>query len=390
MRNSLFTWLATGAIGSLACILCACGSAHDAQTKTAGAPAAADGCVVLTPAQAKQVAVHAAALHEFVAHVDAVGYVDFDQDATVQVFTPYQGRVRQVFAALGDKVKKGQPLFSVDSPDLVQAQSSLITAAGVLALTTRTLERAKQMLGVQASAQKDVEQATSDQQTAEGNFKAARNALRIFGKTDAQIDAVVASRKTDGELVVASPFDGEVTARNAAVGLLLQPGSAPAPFTISRTSVVWLTANAQETDLPALRVGQAVTARVNAFRDRAFEGKVAAIGASLDPNTHRASVRVQIDNPQNELRPQMLATFVIRTGEPLQAVAVPSAGLVREGDGTMTVFVTEDGKRFSRRAVVLGMDDGSLHQVISGLAPGEKVASEGALFVSNALAVQTR
>jgi cobalt-zinc-cadmium efflux system membrane fusion protein len=379
------------ALSVLVVSLGACSSPSDNSDQAKAAQSgSANESVTLTPTQAKQVAVAAAVLHEFTAHVDAVGYVDFDQDATVQVFTPYQGRVHQVFSALGDKVKKGQPLFSVDSPDLVQAESSLITAAGLLALTTHTLVRAKEMLGAQASAQKDVEQAISDQQTAEGNLKAARDALRIFGKSDTQIDVIAASRKTDGELLVVSPFDGEVTARNAAVGLLLQPGNAPAPFTISRTAIVWLTANAQENDLPALRVGQSVTAFINAFQDRRFEGKVAAIGSALDPNTHRVPVRVQIDNSQSELRPQMLATFTIRTGSPQRTVAVPSTGLVREGDGTMTVFVTEDGKRFTRRAVKLGMDDAGMHQVTDGLTAGEKVATDGVLFVSNALALQTR
>ncbi|MBS0589603.1 MAG: efflux RND transporter periplasmic adaptor subunit [Proteobacteria bacterium] len=346
--------------------------------------------VVLTATQAKQVRVVGAMKHHFVPRIEAVGYVDFDQDATVQVFAPYQGRARQVFAVLGDKVKKGQPLFAIDSPDLVQAESTLIAAAGVAALTARTLERAKQMLGVQASAQKDVDQAISDQQAAEGSVKAARSALRIFGKSDAQIDAVIASRKADTELIVTSPFDGVVVARNAQVGLLLQPGNVPAPFTISRTSSVWLTANVGEDDLPAVRVGQSATAQVSALGNRVFVGKVAAIAAALDPATHRAAVRVQINDADGALRPQMLATFRIDTGDPIESIAIPSAGIVREGDGTMTVFVTTDNKRFTRREVVLGMTDGEWHQIVSGLAADEQVASEGALFVGNALAMQAR
>lgn len=381
-----FALLATG----LSIALLAGCSSRGEEPKAVTAASVDGDSVVLTSSQAKQVDVEAATMHAFAPQVEAVGYVDFDQDATVPVFTPWQGRVRQVYTSLGDRVKQGQPLFSVDSPDLVQAESNLIAAAGVLALSTRTLERAKQMFDVQASAQKDVEQAVSDHQTAEGNLRAARNALRIFGKSEAQIDRVIASRKTDGELVVTSPFDGEVIARNAAVGLLLQPGNTPAPFTISRTAVVWLTANVSENDLPSLRIGQSVAARVDALGDRRFQGKVAAIASALDPATHRAAVRVQVDNPHNELRPQMLATFNILTAEPTPSVAVPSAALVREGDGTMTVFVTEDGHRFRRREVRLGLEDGDLHQITNGLAAGEKVASAGALFVSNALTLQTR
>jgi len=373
-------------------VLCGCGGKDPASASQAPtvAAACADDSVTLTPTQARQVAVAAAETRAFAPRVQAVGYVDFDQDATVQVFAPYQGRVRQVFAALGDEVKPGQPLFSIDSPDLVQAESNLIAASGVAALTARTLERARQMLAVQASAQKDVEQAAADAQTAEANLRAARAALRIFGQSDAQIDAIAAARKTGGELVVRSPFGGQVTARNAAVGLLLQPGGALAPFTISRTTDVWLIGSVPESDVPALRVGQAVTAHVDAFGARDFEGRVTAIGAALDADTHRATVRVRLGNPQGELRPQMLATLSIRTGAPVQSVAAPAAALVREGDGTMTVFVTGDGLRFTRRVVRLGLNDGGLHQVTEGIQAGEKLATEGALFVSNALALQAR
>ncbi|MGL1774820.1 efflux RND transporter periplasmic adaptor subunit, partial [Vibrio parahaemolyticus] len=85
----------------------------------------------------------------------------------------------------------------------------------------------------QVGAQKDLEQAQSDQQTAEANYKSARDAVRIFGKTDAEMDRVVASRKIDGELVISSPIDGLVTARSAAVGALVQPGMSPSPLVVS-------------------------------------------------------------------------------------------------------------------------------------------------------------
>src|SRR6185369_9473296 len=113
---------------------------------------------------------------------------------------------------------------TIDSPDLVQAGQTLIATAGVLNLTTRMLERAKQSSVVQGIPQKDLDQAVSDQQAAEGAFRAARDAMRIFGKTDADMDRFVADRKIDPALVVPSPITGRITARNAGPGLLAQPG----------------------------------------------------------------------------------------------------------------------------------------------------------------------
>lgn len=364
--------------------------ADNTQAKPSTAPQQPANSLSLTDLQLKQVKITAAAQHEFVTQREAVGYVDFNQDRTVQVFSPWAGRIKQVFVKAGDDVRQGTPLFSIDSPDLVQAESTLIATAGVLRLTTKVLERAKQMLETQASAQKDVDQALSDQQTAEASHKAARDAVRIFGKTDAQIDAIIASRKTDGELRVFSPMTGRVTARNASPGLLVQPGNAPAPVTVADLATMWMVASVTEYDLPLLRLGQDVSVLVSAYPSRKFQARISNIAASVDPATHRIAVRSEIRDPSHELHPQMLATFLIRTGEPTRSVAVPLGGVVREGDGTTSVFVTRDGRRFERRAVQLGMEQDGLRQVLAGLNAGEQVASDGALFLSNALALQTR
>jgi cobalt-zinc-cadmium efflux system membrane fusion protein len=281
-------------------------------------------------------------------------------------------------------------LFTIDSPDLVTAESNLIAAAGVLPLTTRALERARAMFESQSIAQKDLDQAASDQQTAHANLEATRAAVRIFGKSDAEIDRIIATRSTAAELRITSPINGRVTARNAAPGLLVQPGNGPAPFTVADISTMWMVANVAEDELPQVHLGQPVEASLPAFPDRTFEGRVSNIGAAVDPNTHRVAVRSEIRDPRHELRPQMLGTFVIRTGASVLSPAVPLAGVVREGDGTMEVFVTPDGHRFVRRTVKLGMQQDGLDQILEGIAKGEQIATDGALFLANELALQMR
>ena len=272
----------------------------------------------------------------------------------------------------------------------MSAQSNLIAAAGVLRLTTLALDRARALFESQSIAQKDLDQAASDQQTAQGNLEAARAAVRIFGKTDAEIDQVIASRSTLAELRIASPIAGRVTARSAAPGMLVQPGNAPAPFTVADISTMWMIANVAEDELPRIRLGQAVEATLTGAPGRTFEGQVGNIGASVDPNTHRVTVRSEIRDPRHELRPQMLGTFVIRTGAPVPSPALPVNAVVREGDGTMEAFVTADGRRFVRRPLKLGMQQGGLDQVLAGVAAGEQIATENALFIANELALQTR
>lgn len=324
--------------------------------------------------------------HDFPNEKEAVGSIDFDEDMSVQVFTPYQGRIIALFASVGDDVKKGQTLFTIDSPDLLAAESTLIAAAGVLELTTRNLARLTELYKTLAVAQRDVDQARSDQQTAEGNLRAARDAVRIFGKTDADIDHIVANRSADPTLIVSSPITGRITARNAAPGLFVQPGNAPAPYIVSDINTMWMLADVAEADSPAFRLGQQVQVRLSAFPGRVFDGKITTIGASVDPNTRRVLVRSEIKDPQHELRSGMFANFIISIGSPVRSPAVPSDGVVREGDGTMTVWVTADRRRFNRRTVKIGQIHDGYRQILEGVKVGELVATEGALFLSNALA----
>jgi len=346
--------------------------------------------VELSASEFEQFKVEPAVERDFTIQRGAVGNIAFNEEMSVPVFPPVQGKIITLFARAGDDVKRGMPLYTIDSPDLVQAGSSLIAAAGVLRLTTRVLQRARQLYEVQGIAQKDLDQAVSEQQAAEGAFKATRDAVRIFGKTDADMDRIIAERKIDPVLVVRSPLTGRVTARNAAPGLLAQPGTQPAPYTLSDVSTMWMLANVAETDFPLLRLGEALDVTVKAYPGRLFRGKIVNIGASVDPNTRRVSVRSEVRDPKHELRSGMFATFVIRTGMTVRSPAVPLNGVIREGDGTMAVWVTTDRKRLVKRTVKVGLEQDGVDQILEGLQPGELVATEGALFLSNALTAASR
>jgi cobalt-zinc-cadmium efflux system membrane fusion protein len=327
---------------------------------------------------------------EFPIEKTAVGSIDFNQDMTVQVFTPYQGRIASLFAKLGDNVTNGQTLFTIDSPDLVQASSTLISAAGVLELTTRNLARLQGLYQTRSISQKDLEQAASDQQTAEGALRGARDAVRLFGKTDADMDRMIKERRVDPILIVRSPVSGRISARNAAPGLYVQPGNPPAPYSVADVSTMWMLANVPETDVTAFRLGQPVRVTVSAYPDHAFDGRITTIGLTVDPNTRRVLVRSEIQDPRHELWAGMFATFVIQTGDPVRSLAVPFAGVAREGDGTMVVWVTTDGRRFTKRTVKIGLQHDGHHQILEGLQPGEEVATDGALFLNNALAIANK
>jgi cobalt-zinc-cadmium efflux system membrane fusion protein len=344
--------------------------------------------VELTPTQAATIPVDRVASRDFVRERSSLGNIDFNQNKLVAVFAPYQGRILSVSLNAGDAVEKDQPLYVVDSPDLLTAEANVISAAGALVLQNRNLSRLKSLLKIGGASQQQVDQAVSDQQAAEGALKSARDVLRIFGKTQDEIDKIIADRIADSRFVVRSPLSGFVTARAAVPGQLVQPGVAPAPFVVADTSTMWMVANVVESDAPELRLGQVAKARIAALPGREFDGRITVLGPSIEAATRRQSVRIEVDNPDRLLRAGMFADFRIRVGEPFSASAVRETAVVREGDGTMVCWTTIDRKRFFRQIVQTGERRDGFVQIESGLKPGELVAGEGAVFLSNQAAIE--
>jgi cobalt-zinc-cadmium efflux system membrane fusion protein len=335
----------------------------------------------LSDAQLGEISLGTVSERSFPVQTQAVGNIDFNEDMAAQVFPPYQGRIVKLYAMLGDNVKRGQPLLTIESPDLIQADSTLIAAAGVLDLTTHVLERARQLATVQGIAEKDLQQAISDQQTAEAALNAARNAVAVFGKSPAEIDRMVKTRIIDPYLVVPSPMTGRVTARTAAPGDFVQPGNPPAPYSVADISRIWMNASVTESDMPLVRKGQPIHVSVMAFPGRVFDGDISQVGASVDPQLHRGLVRAEIEDPKHELLPGMFASFVIVTGDPVSALAVPADGVVREGDGTMTVWLATDAHHFTKKAVKVGLQDAGFDQIVEGVGAGARIVTKGAVYL---------
>jgi cobalt-zinc-cadmium efflux system membrane fusion protein len=385
VRRALAAAAAVGLTAALAYLAFPGARGNEPETTGADRATASADTVQLKPSQLGSIRIEAIGEHEFLYRRPATGIIDFNQDLSVQVFTPYQGRILQAYAGLGDRVKKGQVLFSLESPDFIAAESTLIAAAATLEQTSSALQRATRLYAAHGIDQNDYENAVAAQQTAEGALKAARNAVALFGKTPAEIDRIIARRQVEPALVVRSPISGRITARSAAPGALEQPGSAPAPYAVADLGTKWMVANVSESDGPLLKLGQPIRAAVSALPGRSFEGSIVRLGRSLDPNTHRILVRGEIEDPKDELIPGMLASFAIQVQAPVTSIAIPVNGVVRNGDGSFTAWVTTDRRRFTQRIVQLGEPLDGKYPVRAGLRRGELAVTDGAVFVSNIL-----
>ena len=348
------------------------------------------GTVELSAGQLQALQIGRVQRRLFAVEKEAVGQIAFDGNLSVQVFPPYQGTISNAYAELGDEVAKGQALYSVNSPDLIQAESALISAAANAELADKELARVKGLYAANGGlSQKDLEQAISAQQIAEGSLKAARDAVRLFGKTEPQIGQIIASRRIDPALTVRSPIAGRVTAKNAQPGLWVQPGNGQAPYSVANLSIKWMLASVIETDIPLFHPGEPVQVTVLAYPGRVFHGRISKVYATVDPLTHRATIRSEIGDPNDELRPGMLADFRIEVAKPLDSLAVPADAVVREGDGTMTAWVTTDRRRFQQRIIRTGLRQDGRVQILGGLRRGEAVVTGGAIFLDNVLQAQS-
>ena len=341
-----------------------------------------DNVIELDAQQARALKLVIVSEQDFQKEVRSFGGIDFDQNQTVVVYAHYPGRILDAQPNVGDFVEKDQFLFSMQSPDLLAAETALIANASANVLQDKTLRRAQEMIKIGGISQMALDQAVSSQQTAQGSIVTARNTLKTFGKTDAEIDALIAERRADAALVVKSPIAGVIVSRAAAPGLFVQPGAAPAPYTVSDTSTLWLYANVIEEEAPLIRVGQKVEAQVAAFPDAIFYGKISVVSAALDPVTRRLAARCEIADPSHMLRAGMFANLTIKVGDVYRAPAAPASAIYREGDGALTVWTTRDDRRFSRKFVKTGESHDGFVQILSGLKTGDKVVADGGLILT--------
>jgi multidrug efflux pump subunit AcrA (membrane-fusion protein) len=197
--------------------------------------------------------------------------------------------------------------------------------------------------------------------------------------------SIESSDTNQTELTVQSPIAGQITSVSATPGLLAQPSNAPAPCSVADVSTKWLLANVIESDSPLFQTGQPVEVKVAAYPERAFEGSISKIYPTVDLNTHRLTIRAEISDPTNELRAGMLADFSVQVQKPVESVAMPANGVVREGDGTMTAWVTTDRKHFTQKIVKTGLRENGEVQILDGLKQGELAVTDGAIFLDNML-----
>ncbi|RAI57892.1 efflux RND transporter periplasmic adaptor subunit [Roseicella frigidaeris] len=336
-------------------------------------------------------------LRDFRAERIAEGRIAYNEDRATPVFSPFNGRVVRAEARMGDTVKAGDTLLEIETTDLAGAANDLLSAADAANKARATLDQAKReetrqanLFSARAASQRDVEQArvsagtaADDLRSAQATLAAARDKLRVLGRSPEEIARIEQTRMVNAVVPVLAPIGGTVTQRKVGPGQWLSSGAADPIYTIADLSTMWLIAAVRELDAPLIRVGQQVKVSVGALPDRVFDAQVTATSAGLDPATRRMTVRAEVKDPDRLLKPEMFATFRIEVGEEQRAVAVPVNALIFRGPEA-SVWVALDGNRFMLRKVKVGIRSGDMIEVTEGLKEGEHVVTGGALFIDRA------
>jgi len=314
--------------------------------------------------------------------IQVTGTAQFDADVSTQVLAPISGPVTRILADVGAEVRRGQALALVSSPDFATTVAEFRKAQAAYVQTKRVADQNEQLWKNDAIARRDLEQSQTDAASAAADRDAALQQLRALGVDETSI-AALRDGKDVAELQAAirAPIGGTVVERLINTGQLLQAGSTQA-FTIANLATMWVQANVFESDLGSVQVGDRAEVTTTASPNP-FVGKVTYIAALVDPATKATAVRILVPNTRHLLKKDMYVQVTIHASRQRTGVLVPVTSVLRDDDNLPFVFVEMPGANnaFGRRQITIASRVGDRYEVTAGLKAGERIISEGALFV---------
>jgi membrane fusion protein, heavy metal efflux system len=290
------------------------------------------------------------------------------------------GIVTRVHVELGASVRRGQPLATIFSADLADAQTRYLSMAAMLDADHKKLERTQALVAIGAASRQELEEVTAVHAGHETEVEAARQRLLLLGLAPDQVQSLRSPSQVVSSVTIPAPMDGVITGRSANLGQVV--GMGQELFVVTDLSEVWAVGDLYEQDLRAVRVGSEAAITTPAYPGTTLRGRVTYIDPRVDTQTRTAKIRVALANPDGRLRLGMFVSMAFRTPAGDRAVLVPKAAVQTLG-ARQVVFVAakdEEGK-FIQRTVRLGPPMGESYAVVSGLRPGDTVVTEGSFLL---------
>ena len=354
-----------------------CGSKPDAAVAAA---AEKPSSFKVTDEQRAKLKIITLAKETFAPTLEVTGTVAFNGDKSTQVLSPVSGPVSRILVTLGTNVTAGQALATVASPDFAADVATYRKAETTVRNTARILKLDEQLFANDALARSDLDQARADNAGAEADRDAAMLSLRSLGLDDATISAIRDGQQTAPvQGTIAATIPGTVVEKLINPGQLLTAGTTPA-FTIADLSSMWVIASVYATDIPLVTNGVTVDIFTDAST-KPIHGVVDYVAPIVDPGTKATTVRIVAENPGQMLKRDLFVRLLVHSKQEHTGLLVPVASVLRDDDNLPFVFVVSADGGFVRRRVNLGYRLGDRYEILTGLAAGDKVVADGALFV---------
>jgi len=304
--------------------------------------------------------------------------VALDEDHTQRVASPIDGRAVSILVKVGDKVRAGQPLVLLSSPNVGQLQADALKASSDVLIDQKAVDRVHKLQAEGAVADKDVAQAEADLRKAKADQARSAAQLRALGVSASDPSVSVSLR---------AQISGVVVERNVLLGQEVRADQATPLLTISSLDTIWVLGELYEQDLALVEGDAPVTITVPAYPGETFAGRIANIGEVVDPTTRTVKVRCVAVNPAHRLKAEMFARVNVQGRPNHKIITVPSKAILNDGDKFL-VIVASEGITFRVRRVEIGPDVDGQTRILSGLVPGEKIVTDGAIFMRREIEAQ--
>lgn len=318
------------------------------------------------------------------------GVLTVNQNRTAHISSYVQGKVVSPSADLGDRIVKGQALVIINSPEFAEAQADFLRARANYLLGQKEYERAKMLWAEKAIEEKEYLRREAEHEKLATEYGALGSALHSYGITHDQIDELVAKcaeiedkeyacEIADPNLPILSPLSGIVIFRDVVTGEHVAPDKIL--YTISDLRVLWAIVDAYEEDLPFVRKDSQVSITASIYPDIKFPGKITHISDLIDDKLRTVKIRVEVDNKQGLLKPNMYIQGTIENRmEQKDILAIPEDA-IQNLDGEKVVFIQEDDDIFAVRHVTLGNKVGKNRIITQGISKGDRIVLQGAFYL---------
>jgi cobalt-zinc-cadmium efflux system membrane fusion protein len=322
-------------------------------------------------------------LQPFTGYLAIPARVITNQDNEAQIGSLVQGRVHQVFVKLGDYVRAGQTLMTVEGLDVGEIKAGYLIAKAAFEYAITNYERQKKLFDEKIGSQKTLLESQAEYEKALAEYKAEDKKIHSVGLSDEDVaDGKIGEEHTSGTLSIKSPINGVVVERNVVIGQLVD--ATTNAFKVINTQLVWVDGQVYEKDIKRISEKTNAIFAASSYPNENFNGRIIYIGQTVDEQTRTITIRGEFVNAKNKLKPQMFGELKIPVGTNAKAIMISEESVVIE-TGQEYVFVQTSDTTFEKRAVITGTSIDNRIEIKEGLKEGEKVTSKGVFYLKSEL-----